>query len=188
MGERPVVFKLVHEQALVGVGHGRDGIHPLPPFRDAAAFEEIATEEEEERGESDDCSIAQYVVGHHRTDKHHEWIGGEQRDVENDDEVVEVPVEFECEPDDCSVCQGLDQEEGEVGDEAWDGIWGGAVRVVWRLSNEYEALLDESRDGVIGREKEETDGEDDEAEASGDSLGVILGIEEHGGHHEPHDC
>ncbi|GFZ18882.1 pentatricopeptide repeat (PPR-like) superfamily protein [Actinidia rufa] len=62
-----------------------------------------------------------------------------------------------------------------------------AVGVVRGLTDKDEALLDESGDSVVGGEEEEADGEDEEAEVVGDALEVILGVLEHGGHHEAHD-
>lgn len=56
------------------------------------------------------------------------------------------------------------------------------------LPDEDEPLLDKSRDGVVGREEEEADREDEEAEPACDSLNVISGVLEHGGHHNAHNC
>ena len=55
------------------------------------------------------------------------------------------------------------------------------------LPDEDEALLDESRDGVVGREEEDADGEDEEAETACDSLNVFSRVFEQGGHHKPHN-
>lgn len=55
------------------------------------------------------------------------------------------------------------------------------------FADENEAFLDESRDSVVGREEENADSEDEEAEAICDSLRVLFGVREHGGHHEAHD-
>lgn len=95
-------------------------------------------------------------------------------------------MELEREPDDGGVGGRLEQEEWEVGDDPGDDVGGGAVRVVRGLPDEDEALLDEGRHGVVGGEEEDADGEDEEAEAVGDPLRVVLGLGEHGGHQEPH--
>jgi hypothetical protein len=125
-------------------------------------------------------------VWHDGADEDDEGVGGQQRRVEHDEEVEELAVELEREPDDGGVGGRLEQEEGEVGDEPRDDVGGGAVRVVRRLPDEDEALLDEGRHGVVGGEEEDADGEDEEAEAVGDALRVVLGLGEHGGHQEPH--
>lgn len=56
------------------------------------------------------------------------------------------------------------------------------------LTDKDVALLNEGRDGVIGWEEEEADGEDEEAETVGEPLHVIFRFHEHGGHHHTHDC
>lgn len=58
-GEDPLSAELVHEEALVGVLHRGNGVHPLPPQRDAVAVDEVAAEEEEERREGDHRRVSE---------------------------------------------------------------------------------------------------------------------------------
>lgn len=187
MGEGAVRLELVHEQPFVGVLHGGDSVHPLPAPWDAVAAEEVSAEQEEEGGEGDDGRIPEDEVGNDGADEDDEGVGGQQRHVEHDEKVEEAAAEAEREPDYAGVGGGLQEEEGEVGDEAGGSVGGGAVGIVGGLANEDEALLDEGWDGVVGGEEEEADGEDEEAEAVGDALGGVLGLEEHGGHHQAHN-
>lgn len=101
--------ELVHQQPLVRVLHSRYRVHPLPARRNAVAGDEVTAEEEEERGEGDDRSVAQNEVGHDRTDEDHEGVGREQRQVEHEQEVVERAVQLQRPPDDERVGPGLEQ-------------------------------------------------------------------------------
>lgn len=55
------------------------------------------------------------------------------------------------------------------------------------FANKNEALLDESRYCIVGREEEETDSEDNKAKAIGDALHADFRVHEHRSHHNAHD-
>jgi len=74
-----------------------------------------------------------------------------------------------------------------VSDKACNGVSGSSIGIVRSFPYEDEPFLDEGRDSIIGREEEEADCEDEEAEAVGDSLQIFFRVVEHGGHHEAHE-
>lgn len=148
--------------------------------------QKVPTEQKEEGCESNHSRISQDIVGDHRAHEHDKRVCRKKGNVENNQEIQEGPAELQCFPHNGSVDGGLKSEERKVSNEARNCIRRGSIRVVGSLSHENETLLDEGRDGVVWREEEEADGEDEEADAVCDSLQVAFGAYEHGGHHEAH--
>lgn len=64
VSERVVGLILVDNKPFVWICHGGDMVHPFPTFRDVIAVQEVATEQEEEGSEGNDCGVAQYVIRH----------------------------------------------------------------------------------------------------------------------------
>jgi hypothetical protein len=71
-------------------------------------------------------------------------VGGGTRNREHDEDIEELAMELELEPDNGGVGGILEQPEWEVGDEPFYDVCGRAVRVVRCLPDE-----DEGRHGVV---------------------------------------
>lgn len=105
----------------------------------------------------------------------------------NNQEIYERSPELQSKPHNASIDSSLKSKEMKVSNETCNGIRRGSICIVGSLSDENETLLNEGRDGIIGRKEEEADGEDEEADAVCDSLQVWFRVLEHGGHRDTHD-
>ncbi|CAI0405388.1 unnamed protein product, partial [Linum tenue] len=111
---------LIHQQPFVRIRNRGDRVHPLPVRRNIGAAQEIPTEQEEESRERNHRSVTQDVIRHHGAHEHDKGIGREQRDVEDQQEVVKRPAELEGVPDNGGVDGRLQQQEREAGTASFD--------------------------------------------------------------------
>lgn len=155
-------------------------MQPFPVVRDLRRLQEESARQEKQGSCRDHHRVAGDVTRHHRANKHHVGVGGDEGGEEDEPEVEDAAVEAEDVARDRREREALDGEEGEVHDEGGDHVGGRAVGVVWGLADEDEPLLDEGGHRVVGWEEDEADGEDVEVEEAvdGDEAALVEVLEE----------
>ena len=165
-----VCMILVQQKTFIRICHCGNLVHPLPITRNIMSIQEVATEQEEEGSECNDCCVTQYIVWHHWAHKHHERVCWEEGNIESNQEIYERSAELQSTPHNDSIDCSLNGKERKVSYDTGNCVRRGSICIVGSLSDEYESLLNEAWDSVVGWEEEEADSEDEEADAVCDSL------------------
>ena len=157
-------LELIYEQSFKWVLDCRNIMEPDPVAWDFSSLQEESTRQEEKSCGGDYYCITCDVARDQSADEHHISICCDERCIQDQPEPDHTAIQAEQISGDQGKCQALDGEKREVDDEGGYDVRRSSVCIVCCFSHEDEPLIDESWDGIVGREKDEADGEDVEVE------------------------